>query len=80
MASSRRDSSAGLVDGRSESSGESWTRLEINDHHLPEPTPQFWVVIDGVPTYRLDLAYPRARIAIEYDGVQHHSSPAGPRA
>ena len=23
---------------------------------------------DGVPTYRLDLAYPHARIAVEYDG------------
>ncbi|MET0526519.1 MAG: DUF559 domain-containing protein [Nocardioides sp.] len=66
---------AAIVDGRAESSGESWARLEIHDHHLPEPTPQFWVDIAGVPTYRLDLAYPRARIAVEYDGAQHHSSP-----
>jgi very-short-patch-repair endonuclease len=33
------------------------------------------VLIDGVPTYRLDLAYPQARIAIEYDGRDHHTSP-----
>ena len=67
---------AALVDGRSESTGESWTRLEIVDHGLPVPVPQHWVMVDGVPTYRLDLAYPRARIAIEYDGEEHHSSAA----
>lgn len=64
---------APLVDGRSESSGESWVRLEIADQGLPPPQPQWWVSVDGVPTYRLDLAYPRARIAIEYDGEQFHS-------
>jgi hypothetical protein len=65
---------AGLVDARSESSGESWARLEIIDRNLPAPVPQHWVLVDGVATYRLDLAYPRARIAIEYDGEAHHSS------
>jgi hypothetical protein len=66
---------APLVDGRAESSGESWTRLEIVDSGLCVPQPQWWVNVDGVPTYRLDLAYPRARIAIEYDGEEHHSRP-----
>jgi hypothetical protein len=70
---------APLVDGRSESAGESWTRLAIIDHELPAPQPQFWVDVDGVPKYRLDLAYPHARIAIEYDGVAHHSDPADRR-
>jgi hypothetical protein len=65
-----------LVDPGSESSGESWTRLEIVDHGLPAPQVQWWVVVDGVPTYRLDLAYPKARIAIEYDGEEFHSSAA----
>ncbi len=64
-----------LVDGRSESSGESWTRLEIIDSGLPSPEPQYWVCIAGVPTYRLDLAYPHARVAVEYDGEEFHSSP-----
>jgi len=64
-----------LVDGRSESTGESWARLEITDRSLPKPVPQHWVCIDGVPTYRLDLAYPHARIAIEYDGQEFHSRP-----
>ena len=63
-----------LVDGRAESPGESWTRLEIIDHGLLAPEPQWWVVIEGVPTYRLDLAYPHARIAVEYDGEEFHSS------
>lgn len=70
---------APLVDGRSESAGESWTRLAIIDHELPAPQPQFWVDVDGVPKYRLDLAYPHARIAIEYDGVAHHSNPGDRR-
>jgi len=64
-----------LVDGRSESSGESWTRMELADHELPSPTLQHWIHIAGVPTYRLDLAYARARVAIEYDGEEFHSSP-----
>ena len=65
-----------LVDGRAESSGESWTRIEIVDRGLPTPVPQHWVHVDGVPTYRLDLAYPHARVAIEYDGQEFHTSPA----
>ncbi|MFC4783252.1 DUF559 domain-containing protein [Nocardioides sp. MAHUQ-72] len=65
-----------LVDGSSESPGESWTRLEILDRGLPSPRLQHWVCVDGVPTYRLDLAYPHARVAIEYDGEEFHSSPA----
>jgi hypothetical protein len=64
-----------LVDGRSESAGESWARLEIIDRGLPAPEPQVWVYVDGVPTYRLDLAYRRARVAVEYDGEEWHASP-----
>jgi len=64
-----------LVDGRAESGGESWTRLELRDRGLPPPELQHWVCVEGVPTYRLDLAYPRARVAIEYDGEEFHSSP-----
>lgn len=63
-----------IVDGRAESPRESWARLEIIDAGLPCPRPQFWIVIDGVPTYRLDLAYPHARIAVEYDGAEFHTS------
>lgn len=65
-----------LVEPRSESAGESWSRLEIADRGLPTPDPQCWVDVDGVPTYRLDLAYKHARVAVEYDGEEWHSSPA----
>ena len=69
-----------LADGRAESQGESWTRIEMHDHGLPRPEPQWWVSVEGVPTFRLDLAYPRARIAIEYDGEEFHSSPEDKQA
>ena len=64
-----------LGDPRSESRSESWVRLEIIDRGLPVPELQHWVWIDGVPTYRLDLAYPHARVAVEYDGEDFHSTP-----
>ena len=44
---------------------------------LPRPEVNWWVVVDGVPTYRLDLAYPHAKVAIEYDGEEFHSSARG---
>ncbi|MGH3348018.1 MAG: DUF559 domain-containing protein [Nocardioides sp.] len=65
-----------LVDARAESAAESWTREVINLHGLPMPELQHWVLVDGVPTYRLDLAYVRAKIAVEYDGEEFHTSPA----
>lgn len=61
-----------LADSRAESPRESWMRLAIIDAGLPVPVPQFWIEIDGVPTYRLDLAFPRLRIAVEYDGDEFH--------
>lgn len=61
-----------LVDPRAESARESWTRLEIVRAGLPAPTPQVWIPVDGVLTYRLDLAYPHRRVAVEYDGFEAH--------
>lgn len=61
-----------LVDPRAESPRESWTRLAIHDAGLPAPDLQHWVVVDGVRRYRLDLAYPGRRIAVEYDGFADH--------
>jgi hypothetical protein len=61
-----------LVDPRAESMRESWTRLELHDAGLPLPELQHWVVVDGRRKFRLDLAYPSLRIAIEYDGFEDH--------
>ena len=58
-----------------ESPGESATRLAIIDAGLPPPELQHWVTVNGVPTYRLDLAYPAHRVAVEYDGREFHDSP-----
>jgi hypothetical protein len=65
-----------LADPRAESSGESWTRLEIIGAGLPAPEPQWWVDVDGVPSFRLDLAYPYHRVVIEYDGEEFHTTRA----
>ena len=32
-----------------------------------------WIEVDGVPTYRLDFAYRRARVVVEYDGEEAHA-------
>ena len=61
-----------LVDPRFESPREAWTFLAIHDAGLPLPEPQVWVEVDGVPTYRLDLAYRHRRVCIEYDGADAH--------
>ncbi len=66
---------ARLTDPRAESPGESWTRLALLDAGLPPPTPQWEVLDDGIVRYRLDLAYPYAKVAIEYDGEAFHDSP-----
>jgi len=66
-----------LADGSSESTGESMTRLAIIDAKLPVPELQVWVPDeDGIPVFRLDLAYPRHRVAVEYDGLAYHQSAA----
>ena len=63
-----------LSDPRAESARESWTRLVIVSAGLPVPDLQVWVLEDGAEKYRLDLAYTRWRIAIEYDGWEAHES------
>lgn len=63
-----------LADPRAESPRESWTRLAIIDTGLPAPEPQHWILVGGRPTFRLDLAYPHAKVAVEYDGREFHDS------
>lgn len=68
-----------VADGRSESPGESWVRMAILESGLPLPELQFWVDVDGVPTYRIDMGYPRHRVAVEYDGIAFHDGPEARR-
>ena len=63
-----------LVEPDTESPGESWTRLRLVDAGFPRPKPQLSITDRyGREVYRLDLAYPELRIAIEYDGVEFHT-------
>ena len=62
----------GMVDPRIESPRESWLLLAIADAGLALPEPQVWVDRDGVPTYRLDFAYRRRKVCVEYDGLESH--------
>ncbi len=64
---------AALADPRAESPPESWVRWWIVEDGLPCPEPQLWVVLDG-ERVRLDLAYARARVLVEYDGEEFHTS------
>ncbi|MGH3345653.1 MAG: hypothetical protein ACRDO4_01610 [Nocardioides sp.] len=63
-----------LADARAESQPESAVRYIIVSSGLAEPVIQVWVTVEGAD-YRLDLAYPRAKVAVEYDGEEFHTSP-----
>lgn len=69
----------GLIDARLESPRESWTLLALYDAGLPLPEPQFWVRVNGIDTFRLDFAYPLARVCVEYDGIDAHEKTAEQR-
>jgi hypothetical protein len=65
-----------LADPRSESPGESWVRMDVIDRRLPMPEIQWWVHEGGRRVYRLDLAWPRLKVAVEYDGREFHEGEA----
>jgi very-short-patch-repair endonuclease len=50
-------------------------RLTIIEAGLPEPVIHHTVVIPGAGRVTPDLAYPEAKIAIEYEGEQHRLDP-----
>ncbi len=60
-----------LVDARSESPPESWVRVACVLAGLAAPVPQYEVVHDGVWLARADLAWPDARLIVEYEGEHH---------
>jgi hypothetical protein len=62
-----------LAGGVAESPAESWLMLGFFDDGLPVPRQQFAVLdLDGHERYRLDFAWPEARVAVEYDGYVAH--------
>ncbi|WP_344128600.1 endonuclease domain-containing protein [Luedemannella flava] len=67
----RCDRVIALADGRAESPQESRLRLAIVLGGLPTPEVQWEIRDESGFVARVDLAYPRWRIAIEYDGAWH---------
>lgn len=64
-----------LVRERSASRPETWCRLALIDGGLPEPDLNWNLVVGGRVVACLDLAYPRQRVAIEYEGGHHAVDP-----
>lgn len=65
-----------LLDGRSESPGESVSRLIIGDHGLPLPELQYCIRDESRrPIARVDFCWPQARVIGEYDGRQKYLRP-----
>lgn len=66
-----------LIDGDVESPRESWLRLLVVEAGFPSPIVQFSVCdLEGRPVWRLDMAWPDLRIALEYDGYEAHAGRA----
>jgi very-short-patch-repair endonuclease len=61
-----------LADGLAESPMESRLRMALWFGGLPRPAVQFPVPVAG-RRYLLDLAYPAARLGVEYDGDDHRT-------
>lgn len=62
-----------LIDPAAESCMETRTRLALVLRGVPAPTSQFWVVLRTGKRVRLDLAWPEAKLAVEYDGPEHRT-------
>ncbi|TNM46083.1 type IV toxin-antitoxin system AbiEi family antitoxin domain-containing protein [Nocardioides albidus] len=63
-----------LSTDRADSQPESWVRLIIHDEQLPMPEPQVWTLLPDLGWVRTENAYAHLRIAVEYDGEEHHTS------
>ncbi|CCH86576.1 conserved protein of unknown function [Modestobacter italicus] len=60
-----------LVDHRAMSPPESRVRLACHFAGLPHPVPQYEVVHEGLVLAQVDLAWPEARLVVEYEGEYH---------
>jgi hypothetical protein len=59
-----------------DSQPESWVALDLHDEGFPMPAAQVWVQLPGWGMARVENAYEHLRIAVEYDGEEHHSDDA----
>ena len=60
-----------LVDGRAQSPPETRVRVACARAGLPRPVPQFVVEEDGTWLGQVDLAWPEAKLIVEYEGAYH---------
>jgi hypothetical protein len=60
-----------ILDPNAESPGESWTRTMLIRAGIRRPVCNLAVEIGGY-RFRLDMAWPREKVAVEYDGEEHH--------
>lgn len=60
-----------LVDGRAMSPPESRVRVACHLAGLPHPVPQFAVSDGGLFLGQVDLAWPEAKLIVEYEGAYH---------
>ncbi len=63
------------ADGRAESAMESETRLVFIDGGLPLPELQYEIVDNHGKLWRVDFAWPAAKVAAEYDSAEWHANP-----
>lgn len=63
------------MDSRSESVGETLTRLLLADSHLPAPELQ-WTIVGRTGTYRADFAWPDHWLVLEFDGEGKYAADA----
>ncbi|MEU8320237.1 DUF559 domain-containing protein [Nonomuraea sp. NPDC048881] len=68
-----------LADCGAASPRESWLRVVLVDGGLPRPTTQLAVPLGGGRHAYLDLGWEPYRVGVEYDGQEHHTSPADRR-
>ncbi|NUW45172.1 DUF559 domain-containing protein [Nonomuraea rhodomycinica] len=68
-----------LADRGAGSPPESWLRVILVDGGLPRPATQIQVPLPGDRHAYLDLGWKPYRLAVEYDGREHHSSAADRR-
>lgn len=63
----------GLIRVGADSPAESWIAIEAHDEGFPMPAAQAWVIVPGWGRAKIENAWEHLKIAVEYDGVEHHT-------